>query len=69
MFNAPPLEQMKTKYHFSPDTAWFEHLWKSSVRFNNGGRGSFVSSDGLVTTNHHVVADALRRSAGQNTTI
>jgi hypothetical protein len=64
LFNTPPLEQLKTRYHFSPDAAWLEHLQKSSVRFNNGGSGSFVSSDGLVITNHHVGADALQKFSG-----
>src|SRR5689334_3387524 len=30
---------------------------KSSVRFNSGGSGSFVSACGLVITNHHVGPD------------
>ena len=30
-----------------------------SVRFNVGGSGSFVSSTGLVLTNHHVASDTL----------
>jgi hypothetical protein len=34
---------------------------KSSVRFNSGGSGSFVSPDGLVMTNHHVGADCLQK--------
>ena len=36
-------------------------LQKSSVRFNSGGSGSFVSANGLVMTNHHVAADALQK--------
>ena len=64
LFNEPPLDQLKSKYDFSPDKAWFEHLQKSSVRFNNGGTGSFVSSDGLIITNHHVGADALQSFSG-----
>ncbi len=31
----------------------------SSVRFNSGGSASFVSSNGLVLTNHHVASDTL----------
>jgi hypothetical protein len=61
LFNAPPLRQLKEKYHFAADAAWLEHLQKSSVRFNSGGSGSFVSADGLVITNHHVGADALQK--------
>lgn len=61
LFNNPPLQQLKTKYNFSPDAKWLEHLQKSSVRFNSGGSGSFVSADGLVMTNHHVGADDLQK--------
>lgn len=61
LFNNPPREPLKTKYGFEPSDAWLEHLQKSAVRFNNGGSGSFVSSQGLVMTNHHVGADALQK--------
>ena len=61
LFNAPPLKQLQEKYHFTPDAAWLEHVQKSSVRFDSGGSGSFVSADGLVITNHHVGADALQK--------
>ncbi len=61
LFNNPPKKILKEKYGFEPDQAWFEHLQRSSVRFNSGGSGSFVSSNGLVLTNHHVGADALQK--------
>ena len=31
------------------------------MRFNSGGSGSFISSDGLVLTNHHVASDTLHK--------
>jgi hypothetical protein len=61
LFNAPPLRQLQEQYHFTPDAGWLEHIQKSSVRFDNGGSGAFVSADGLVITNHHVGADALQK--------
>lgn len=61
VFNNLPRKQLKQKYDFEPTDAWIEHVMKSSVRFNSGGSGSFVSSTGLVLTNHHVGADTLHK--------
>ena len=61
LYSAPPRDQIKKKYGFDLTDAWLEHLMKSSVRFNSGGSGSFVSGDGLVITNHHVGLDALQK--------
>jgi hypothetical protein len=61
LYNAPPLKQLKEKYHFEPTKQWLDHLQKASVRFNSGGSGSFVSPAGLVITNHHIGADALQK--------
>src|SRR5579862_8626877 len=66
LFNNPPLKVLKDKYNFEPSPAWLEHLRKSSVRFNNGGSGSFVSADGLVMTNHHVGADCLAKMSSKD---
>jgi hypothetical protein len=65
LFSAPPLKQLKEKYQFEPTPQWLEHLQKSSVRFNSGGSGSFVSATGLVITNHHVGADALQKASSE----
>ncbi|MBL8814530.1 MAG: S46 family peptidase [Planctomyces sp.] len=59
LFNDLPLEYLQKKYGFKPDEKWAEHLMKSSVRFNVGGSASFISSTGLVLTNHHVGSDTL----------
>jgi hypothetical protein len=61
LFNRPPRDLLKQRYNFDPTPAWLEHLQKSSIRFNNGGSGSFVSSDGLILTNHHVGLDCMQK--------
>jgi Peptidase S46 len=61
LFNQPPRELLRGRYQFDATDAWLEHLQKSSVRFNSGGSGSFVSEDGLLISNHHVGADALQK--------
>ena len=61
VFNNLPRKLLKEKYGFEPTDGWIDHVMKSSVRFNSGGSGSFVSSTGLVLTNHHVGADTLQK--------
>jgi hypothetical protein len=59
LFNALPKSKLKERYDFDATEAWTKHLMLSSVRFNSGGSASFVSSNGLVLTNHHVASDTL----------
>ncbi|MEC8475656.1 MAG: S46 family peptidase, partial [Planctomycetota bacterium] len=61
LFNDLPLELLEERHGFRPDQAWADHLRLSSVRFNSGGSGSFISSNGLVLTNHHVASDTLHK--------
>jgi hypothetical protein len=63
LYNAFPAERVQKQYGFLPTQAWLDHLRLSSVRFNNGGSGSFVSADGLAFTNHHVGADCIEKLA------
>ncbi|MCM2276024.1 MAG: S46 family peptidase [Candidatus Didemnitutus sp.] len=65
LLNNPPLAQLKERYGFEPTPAWLEHVQRASVRFNNGGSGSFASADGLIVTNHHVAADAIYKLSTQ----
>jgi hypothetical protein len=59
LVNHPPLERWKSKYQFEPSPDWLEHLQKSAVYM--GASGSFVSSKGLLITNHHVGAGQLAK--------
>lgn len=61
LFNVPPTAQVKAKYGFTLTKQWLDHVRLSSVRFNNGGSGSFVSPDGLTMTNHHVGATCVHQ--------
>ena len=60
LFDAAPKKQIKEKYGFEPTDEWLKHVQLSSVRFGRGGSGAFVSSNGLVMTNHHVGAGQLQ---------
>lgn len=60
-FDNPPMKQLKEKYNFTPSKEWLEHVRLSSVRFNDGGSGSFVSPNGLAMTNHHVAMGQLQK--------
>ena len=61
LFNELPLEVLESRYGFEPAEKWSDDLRLSSVRFNSGGSGSFISSSGLVLTNHHVASDTLHK--------
>jgi hypothetical protein len=60
-FDNPPLQQLKERYGFTPTREWLDHVRLASVRFNDGGSGSFVSPNGLVLTNHHVARGQLQK--------
>ena len=53
-FDNPPSARLQAAYGFTPTKAWLDTVRLASVRFNDGGSGSFVSPDGLLISNHHV---------------
>jgi hypothetical protein len=59
LFNDLPIEYLQKTHGFKPTPEWSDHVMKSCVRFNVGGSASFISSNGLVLTNHHVGSDTL----------
>ena len=65
-YSQVPVEQIATEYGVHLTPAWLEHLQKSTVRFHfpqteSVRSGSFVSGDGVVLTNWHVMGYALAR--------
>jgi formate dehydrogenase maturation protein FdhE len=61
LYNEAPKDKIRAKYAFDVTQQWLDHVRLSSVRFNNGGSGSFVSPDGLTFTNHHVGAGCVQQ--------
>jgi len=53
-FDNPPVPQLREAYGFDATKEWLDRVRLASVRFMDGGSGSFVSADGLMITNHHV---------------
>ncbi len=58
LFNAFPKDKVQAKYGFAPNQAWLDHVRLSSARAPNGS-SSFVSSDGLIFTNHHIAQECI----------
>ena len=62
-FDNIPAAQIQARYGFTPTQQWLDHVRLSSVRLNDGGSGSFISSTGLLLTNHHVARGQLQKNS------
>ncbi len=60
-FNMIPKAKISSTHKVELSDDWLGHVQRSSVRFNNGGSGSFVSSNGLVLSNHHVASNCIAK--------
>jgi hypothetical protein len=61
LFNQVPTRRLQQQFNFTPTRAWLDHLRLSSTRM--GASGAFVSSNGLILTNHHVAAGGLQNAS------
>ncbi|MCB9257985.1 MAG: S46 family peptidase [Ignavibacteriales bacterium] len=52
-FDNVPIDDFKNKYGFNPSKDWLLDVQKSALQFGGGCSAAFVSSDGLIMTNHH----------------
>jgi hypothetical protein len=55
-FNNVPRAEIKRRYGFEVTDDWLRRVQSATVRFPNG-TGSFVSPEGLVLTNYHIIED------------
>jgi outer membrane protein assembly factor BamB len=63
-FDNPPRAVWKERYRFEPGSEWLDRLRLSIVRLaesTSSGTAAFVSPEGLVITNQHVVAGSLQK--------
>ena len=60
LVNQFPAEAVKQKYNFDATAAFLGHLQAAAVRIA-GGSGAFVSGDGLILTNQHLIAACLAK--------
>src|ERR1700733_4639689 len=57
-YNQIPRDTIKEKHKFDATPEFIDHLRASSVRLP-GGAGSFVSAQGLILTNQHLITSCL----------
>ncbi|HYE14799.1 MAG TPA: S46 family peptidase [Pyrinomonadaceae bacterium] len=57
-FNNLPRAEIKRRYGFDVTDEWVRRVQSATVRFPNG-TGSFVSPEGLVLTNYHIIEEVV----------
>jgi hypothetical protein len=58
-FGEPPLDRIQAATGVAIDQNWLDEARLATVRVNDAGTGSFISKQGLLLTNNHVVIDVL----------
>jgi hypothetical protein len=61
LFNQFPKQTVKQKYGFDVTDQFLDRMRIGTVRFYGIASGSFVSSSGLLFTNHHVASECIQQ--------
>ena len=67
-FEFPPADYIEETYGFRPDEAWFARARLGALRIPSCS-ASFVSSNGLVLTNHHCAREFVSQVSGDGETL
>ena len=59
-FDGVPTDAIRKTYGWAPDQQWLDRTQSAAVRLTGGCSASFVSSEGLILTNHHCVIGCLQ---------
>jgi len=62
-FEFPPKQYFKDEYKFNASDEWLDNVRMSALRFATYCSASFVSSDGLVMTNHHCARESVTKAS------
>jgi hypothetical protein len=60
LLNDFPSAKVQAAYGFAPSQEWLDRVRLGAVKFGNGCSGSFVSTSGLVMTNHHCARECVQ---------
>jgi len=55
-----PSTRVQAAYGFAPSQQWLDRVRLGAVKLSNGCSGSFVSTGGLVMTNHHCARECVQ---------
>ena len=59
-FEDAPLDYFEKEYGFRPTQEWLDRVRLASLRYANKCSASFISSRGLILTNHHCARDEVK---------
>ena len=62
-FDNPPRAVIQSTYGVDLDQAWLNRVREGTVRLDGGCTGSFISTEGLILTNHHCAEECIANNS------